>query len=86
MPRETRLLGYGLASRGTRQVKIDPNGQPEIDPATGQPVMVDITELLLVCQRTGDTYILPLTEEGVDLMKRALTPSPLVVPPAGLRL
>lgn len=86
MPKETRLLGYGIGSRGTRQIAIGPDGQPEIDEATGQPKMNMITELLMQDARTGDILILPLTEEGVEVLLKALRPSAIVVPPPGTRL
>ena len=75
MPRETRLLGYGIGSRGTRQVAVGPDGQPQMDPETGQPVMIDITELIMQDQRSGDILILPLTPEGVEVVKQAI-PAP----------
>lgn len=81
MPRETRLLGYGVGSRMTQQPKMTPAG-PEVD-ENGFPVLVQVLELILVDQQTGDVVILPLTEEGVQAVKNALSPSNLIVPPPG---
>lgn len=81
MPRETRLLGYGVGSRMTQQPKMTPAG-PEVD-EHGFPVLVQVLELILVDQQTGDVVILPLTEEGVQAVKNALAPSSLIVPPPG---
>jgi len=85
MPREIRLMGYGVASRMTQQPKIGPNGVPEQDDL-GLPVMIPILELVFIDQRNGDVVILPLTEEGVQAVKNAISPSNLIVPPPGTKI
>lgn len=78
MPRETRLLGYGVGSRMTQQPKMQPDGQPEVD-EHGVMILQPVLELMFVDQLTGDMIILPLAEEGVTAVQRALNPSGLIV-------
>ena len=85
MPREIRLMGYGVASRMTQQPKIGPDGLVEQD-EMGIPMMISILELVFIDQRNGDVVILPLTEEGVAAVKKAISPTSLIVPPPGTRL
>lgn len=81
MPKEIRLLGYGVGSRMTQQPVMGPAG-PEVND-DGFPVMQQVLELIFVCQMTGDTIILPLTEAGIEAVKNAMSPSSLIIPPAG---
>lgn len=83
--RETRLLGYGVASRQTRQPGFSSDGSPILDDK-GNPAIIDVLELVLINQQDGQLYILPLTEEGVQVIEKALRPSSLVIPPAGMKL
>jgi hypothetical protein len=68
----------------TQQPKMGPAG-PEVD-ENGFPVIVPVLELILVDQQTGDVVVLPLTEEGVEAVKKALAPSSVIVPPPGTKI
>jgi hypothetical protein len=65
----------------TQQPVMGPAG-PETD-ENGFPIMMQVLELILVDQQNGDLVILPLTEDGVQAVKNALSPSSLIVPPPG---
>lgn len=84
MPTETKLLGVVLAARGVRQAKIGPDGQPELDELEA-PVMIDILELVFIEQRTGDSWVVPFTDEGIEMLKGVIAQkeSSIIVPKPG---
>jgi hypothetical protein len=85
VPRETRLLGFGVASRMTVQPLHGPGG-PQYN-EDGSPVMINVLELMFIDQQTGEIFILPLTDEGIAATQKALNPSSLIVPaPGSVRL
>lgn len=81
MPKEERLLGYGVGSKMTQQQGMTPEG-PAFD-EQGMPVMIPVLELILIDQMSGDIVIIPLTPEGVEAVKRAINPSGLVIAQPG---
>lgn len=77
MPRETRLLGYGVGSKMVKQQAMTPTG-----PATdemGMPILINVLELIFIDQHNGDIIVVPLTPEGVEAVKGAMNPSGLVI-------
>lgn len=81
MAKEIRLLGFGVGSRMTQQPQMGPEGPVMND--DGFPVMVQVLELMFVDQVTNDMYILPLTEAGVEAVKRAINPSSVIIAAPG---
>lgn len=85
MPTEVRLLGVGVGARMTRSQQVGGDGQGLFDDG-GIAVMQDILELAFIDAATGNAYIVPLTPEGVEAVKKALGPQSGLVIPTGVQI
>jgi hypothetical protein len=69
----------------TQQAQIGPDGQ-QVKDDFGLPQMIPILELIFIDQMKGDIIVVPLTPEGVEAVKHAINPSPVIVPPPGTKV
>jgi hypothetical protein len=85
MPREIRLLSVGVGSKMTRQQEFDPATGKPLFAEDGTPAMMDVLELAFVDTLSHDTYVVPLTPQGVEAVEKALKPiSGIVIPQPGM--
>ena len=61
--RKETLVDYGFAIE-RKQEQRALNGMPQVDPETGDPVMVDVCWLRFVAVDNQHVVEIPLTEEG----------------------
>lgn len=64
---------------------IGPDGQ-QVKDEFDLPRMQPILELIFIDQMKGDVIVIPLTPDGVEAVKNAINPSPVIVPPPGTRV
>lgn len=69
---EHRLLGVGVAARLTKTQSIDQDGPAFND--DGSPKMEEILELCFIDPATGNAWVIPLNEKGVDAVRKAMGP------------
>lgn len=80
---EVRLLTVGVGSKMTKQQEFDEKG-PKFN-EDGTPSLIDVLELAFVDPQSQTTYVIPLTQVGIDAVLSALKPpSSLVIAKPGM--